>query len=78
MDEYGEMADGACQRCQIGLAFLGHVDPTVGPAFPTLYFPAVLSPAGARRCIVSAATMPFYQLVCIAAHYPEYVSNRKI
>ncbi len=43
-----------------------------GPAFPTLHVPqlAVLQTASV---VVLATTMPFYQLVCIAAHYPEYV-----
>ena len=34
---------------------------------------SVAQAASATVKLVASATMPFYQLVCIAAHYPEYV-----
>lgn len=40
-------------------------------SFPTLRFPQLAVVHNAS--VVFATTMPFYQLVCIAAHYPEYV-----
>ena len=39
-------------------------------------FPRYISSVGQAASavkLVASATMPFYQLVCIAAHYPEYV-----
>ena len=35
-------------------------------------YPSQLA-VGHTASVALATTMPFYQLVCIAAHYPEYV-----
>ena len=60
------------QRWQTSLAFLGHVDQVWVQVSHAVLFPrAVVDDAFAVP-----ATMPFYQLVCIAAHYPKYVCLR--
>ena len=70
--------DGEFRRCGFAtrlpaLAFQPRG--VVGPAFPTLHIPhnSLSLAVGHTASVALATTMPFYQLVCIAAHYPEYV-----
>lgn len=62
----------AASAAGIDVRFLPTWKHAVGPAFPRAISCMELAVA-AGADVLPAATMPFYQLVCIAAHYPEYV-----